>query len=179
MGHLVERMGADTALEAIALLAGRDVEVTAELVGRGPVGERLRAQAATLGGQDRVRFHGFIADHRELERVLAQASVAVAPYSTRVDSFTRFADPGKLKSYLAAGLPILLTDVPPNAGELAEHGGAQIVDDDPAAFADAIDQTLADVAGWQRRRAAAVAHAMLFDWDSILPRVLRAAGFAA
>lgn len=179
MGHLVERMGADTAIDAVALLAERGVDVSAEIVGRGPVAEQLREQAARRGIENRVRFHGFIEDHRELERVLAQASVAVAPYSTRVESFTRFADPGKLKSYLAAGLPILLTDVPPNAGELAERGGAQIVADDPAAFADAIERSLADADGWRARRAAALAHAKLFDWDSILPRVLRAAGFEA
>ena len=29
---------------------------------------------------------------------------------------------GKLKSYLSAGLPILMTDVPPNALDIAERG---------------------------------------------------------
>ena len=35
-----------------------------------------------------------------------RSSVALAPYAPDPDSFTRFADPSKLKSYAAAGLPM-------------------------------------------------------------------------
>jgi glycosyltransferase involved in cell wall biosynthesis len=177
IGHLVERMGGDTVIEAMQLLAQRGVEVTADIAGRGPLEESLRAQATSCGLQDRVRFHGFISDHRALERLLAEAAVALAPYSTRVESFTRYADPSKLKSYLAAGLPILLTDVPPNAHELAEHAGAQVLADDPVAFADAIERTLADPDAWQTRRLAARHHARQFDWNSIVGNVLKTVGF--
>jgi glycosyltransferase involved in cell wall biosynthesis len=177
IGHLVERMGGDTVIEALALLAGRGVEVTADIAGRGPQESRLREAAERHGLGERVRFHGFISDHRELERLLASASVALAPYSTRVESFTRYADPSKLKSYLAAGLPILLTDVPPNASELQEHAGAQVIADEPAAFADAIERTLSDPDQWSRRRSDARRHAQLFDWNTIAENVLDAAGF--
>jgi glycosyltransferase involved in cell wall biosynthesis len=177
IGHLVERMGGDTVIEAMALLAERGVEVTADIAGRGPLEGHLRAEAARRGLQDKVRFHGFISDHRALDRLLAETAVALAPYSTRVESFTRYADPSKLKSYLAAGLPILLTDVPPNAHELAEHAGAQVLADDPMEFADAIEHTLADPDAWQRRRLAARRHARQFDWNIIVDNVLNLAGF--
>jgi glycosyltransferase involved in cell wall biosynthesis len=177
IGHLVERMGGDTVIEAMALLADRGVDVTADIAGRGPLEEHLRSESARLGLQDRVHFHGFISDHRELERLLAGAGVALAPYSTRVESFTRYADPSKLKSYLAAALPILMTDVPPNAQELAEHAGAQVLADDPVAFADAIEHTFSDPNAWQRRRGAARHHARHFDWNIIVGNVLKTAGF--
>ncbi len=177
IGHLVERMGGDTVIEAIRLLTERGVDVTADIAGRGPLEEQLRARAARCGLQDRVRFHGFVADHRALERLLADAAIALAPYSTRVESFTRYADPSKLKSYLAAGLPILLTNVPPNAQELVEHAGAQVVVDDPLAFADSIEHTLADPDAWQARRLAARDYARQFDWNIIVDNVLKTAGF--
>ena len=66
-------------------------------------------------------------DHRRVEELLAEASIAAAPSDPSETTFTRFADPGKLKSYLAAGLPIVLTDVPPNARELADEAGAELV----------------------------------------------------
>jgi glycosyltransferase involved in cell wall biosynthesis len=179
IGHLVERMGAQTVLQAMALLRERGVDVTADIAGRGPLEGQLRADAAELGLGDRVRFHGFISDHRELERLLAQASVALAPYNTRVESFTRYADPSKLKSYLAAGLPILLTDVPHNAHALASDAGAEVLEDAPSAFADAIERTLGDGAAWVRRRDAARDYARQFDWDNIVVNVLEAAGFAS
>jgi glycosyltransferase involved in cell wall biosynthesis len=177
IGHLVERMGGDTVIEVMRLLTERGIDVTADIAGRGPLEEQLRARAARYGLQDRVRFHGFVADHRALERLLADAAVALAPYSTRVESFTRYADPSKLKSYLAAGLPILLTDVPPNAQELVEHAGAQVLLDDPLEFADAIERTLADTDAWQARRLAARDYARQFDWNIIVDNVLKTAGF--
>lgn len=171
-------MGVDTVIEAIALLAERNVEVTGDIAGHGPLEERLRGEAARRGIGERLRFHGFISDRDRLERLLAESAVALAPYSTRVESFTRYADPSKLKSYLAAGLPILLTDVPPNAEALAQHAGAQVVPDDPAAFADAIQRTLSDPVDWRRRRAAALQYARHFDWNTIVGDVLKRVGFA-
>jgi glycosyltransferase involved in cell wall biosynthesis len=177
VAHLVERMGGDTLIQAMALLADRGVEVVADIAGRGPLENTLRAEAARRGLQNRVRFHGFISDPRKLECLLSQAAIGLAPYSTRLDSFTRYADPSKLKSYLAAGLPILMTDVPPNARALARDAGAQVLPDDPMAFADAIERTLADAIAWRRRRAAALRYALQFDWNTIVGNVLQTAGF--
>ena len=110
LGHLVPRQGVQLLIEALALL---DPPIEADVVGRGPLEDELRKAAAQRGLAERVTFHGFVEDHRNVESILAGASVAVAPYTTGGDTFSRFADPGKLKAYLAAGLPIVLTDVPP------------------------------------------------------------------
>jgi glycosyltransferase involved in cell wall biosynthesis len=160
LGHLVERQGVATLLAA---LDGRP----ADIVGTGPLAAELRAQA-----HENVRFHGYVADHREVERLLSEAAVAVAPYRQTAETFTRYADPGKLKAYLAAGLPIVLTDVPPNASELAVEAGAELVADDPRALRDAIERALASAEGWRARRAAALAYARRFDWNVLLPDLL-------
>lgn len=178
IGHLVERMGVTTMIEALRILAERGVRVEADIAGRGPLEDELREKARAYGLGESVTFHGFISDHRQLERLLADACVALAPYSTRVESFTRFADPSKLKSYLGAGLPILLTDVPPNAAELEREAGARVVADEPAAFADAITQVLDAPSEWERRRLAAMEYARSFDWNIVLDAAFRNAGFA-
>jgi glycosyltransferase involved in cell wall biosynthesis len=177
VGHLVERMGGDTVIGALALLKERGFEVTADIAGRGPLEEQLQADVQRSGLRDTVNFHGFIFDHPTLERLLSRAAVALAPYNTRVESFTRYADPSKLKSYLAAGLPTLLTEVPPNAQELARQAGAEIVPDNAADFADAIERLLTDADTWQRRRTAALEYARRFDWNAIVAEVLATAGF--
>lgn len=175
IGHLVERMGAQTAVGAVRVLRERGVDVRLEIAGRGPLEEELRRSAADLG--DAVTFHGFISDHQALEELLARASVALAPYSTTVESFTRYADPSKLKSYLGAALPILLTDVPPNAGELAMSAGAQVVADDAGAFATAAAALLDDPAEWRRRRELAANYALRFDWNRVLDDAFAHLGF--
>lgn len=167
LGHLVERQGVDTLLQAIA----RTGDVTADIVGTGPLERELREQARRLEIDQRVRFHGYVEDHRDVERILAKCAVAVAPYRSDKTTFTRYADPGKLKAYLAAGLPIVLTDVPPNARELEREAGAQVVDDDPAAVAAAISGILSPDEDWQARRASALAYARLFDWNALLTKL--------
>jgi glycosyltransferase involved in cell wall biosynthesis len=126
-----------------------------------------------------VTFHGYVDDHRDVEQILAGCSIAVAPYRSSDMTFTRHADPGKLKAYLAAGLPIVLTEVPPNAHELAEHAGAEIVTDDSAALADAIARALSSPDQWRTRRSAALAYAQRFDWNRLLGDLLRTLGLMA
>ena len=173
LGHLVPRQGPSLLVDAIALLARRGVEVEADVVGDGPLLDGLREHASELRVEDAVRFHGFVEDRRA-EELLAEASLAVAPYRPDPDSFTRYADPGKLKAYLAAGLPTVLTDVPPNAGELARSAGAQLIPFDADALAHAIEQALGSPARWRERRADALAYARRFDWGTLLDDALAA-----
>jgi glycosyltransferase involved in cell wall biosynthesis len=179
MGHLRPGQGTGMLITALALLRQRGVDVRAEIVGGGPLEDELRRAANDEGLGDALVFHGFLTDHRDVERVLASASVAVAPYEPDPSSFTRFADPGKLKAYLAAGLPILLTDVPPNAAELAAHGGAEIVPYDARALARAAERLLEDPVEWQQRRERALSVARAYDWNAILDPAMASIGFVS
>jgi glycosyltransferase involved in cell wall biosynthesis len=147
------------------------------VVGDGPLATSLRAHAARLHIDEIVRFHGYVEDHRQVEEILAAASVAVAPYVRSDDSFTRSADPGKLKAYLAAGLPIVMTDVPPNAKELAREAGAELVSDEPAALADVIETLLRSPESWRERRERALRYARRFDWELLFGKALADLGF--
>jgi glycosyltransferase involved in cell wall biosynthesis len=167
LGHLVERQGVGGLLEALAILGPG---VTADIIGGGPLESTLREHARRLGVD--VVFHGFVDDYRDVEAILAGGSVAVAPYVVRDDNFTRYADPGKLKAYLAAGLPIVLTGVPPNAAEIARDGGGTIVGGSPAALADGIQAVLSDGDAWAAASRAARTYVGQFDWNVILSRTL-------
>jgi glycosyltransferase involved in cell wall biosynthesis len=175
MGHLVPRMGVDTLLDALELLVAGGVVVAADVIGGGPLEREVRDRVARSSLRDHVVVHGFVEDHRDVARLLAAAAIAVAPYDEASDSFSRFADPGKLKAYLGAGLPILLTDVPPNAKEVATEGGAELLAGRADAFARAIARLLDDPDEWARRHGAATGFALRYDWsrlfDAALPRL--------
>lgn len=183
MGHLVERQGVATFIEALALLRRRGGNLRGAIIGGGPLLDELRARAAShaelapKGDDHPLTFHGFVADHREVERLLAGSSVAVAPYVEDVDSFTRFADPGKLKAYAAAGLPIVMTSVPPNSAEMGERGVAELVPGNPEGLATGIEWVLASHDEWSRRRRAALDWAAGFDWDRLLSEAFSHVGF--
>jgi len=178
LGHLVERQGVELLLESLARPAARDANVGGDVIGTGPLEAPLRDRARRLGLDGVVRFHGFVEDHRDVERLLAEGSVGVAPYRPSGSTFTRYADPGKLKAYLAAGVPVVLTDVPPNARELEREAGAEVVPFEADALADAIVRALA-ADEWTARRAAALAYARRFDWAVLLPDLLAKLGLSS
>lgn len=175
IGHLVQRQGVGTLIEAVALLP----DVTLDIAGRGPEETALRDLVERRGLQDRVTFLGFLSDHRAVEQLVASASVAAAPYATGIESFTKYADPSKLRTYTGAGLPIVTTDVPPNAHELEREAGATVVPYEAEPMANAIAEMLSSPQEWQRRRAAALSYADGFDWGRIVPEALARLGFVA
>jgi len=170
MGHLVERQGVGTLLQAVAQLVQRGRPVHLDVIGRGPLRERLEALAHDLGIASSVTFHGLVPRHEDVERLLAAGTAGCAPYVESDDSFTQYADPGKLKAYLGAGLPIVTTRVAPNANALARDAGALVTSHSPDALAAAIEEIHADAGLWAARRRDAIAYAQQFDW----PRILRA-----
>jgi len=175
LGHIVERMGLPLLLDVVEILRDRGRVVHADVIGSGPALPALQADAARRGLTSSITWHGFVAEYTDVERILAGACVALAPYETSGDSFSRYADPGKLKAYLGAGLPILLTDVPPNAGELAVHAGARVVPPDASAFADAVEGLIDNRALWETTHRASLLYGHRFDWatmfDRSLPRI--------
>lgn len=177
LGHLVPRQGVQLLIAALDLLARRGHPVRTEIIGAGPLLDELKADAVRRDIDSLVHFHGFVEDYREVERILGGATIAVAPYEDQPDSFTRFADPGKLKGYLAAGLPIVLTDVPPNAQELSSEAGALVVPSTPEGIAAGIEDALSDAGEWSRRSALARDYSRRFDWNTVFEDALSRIGF--
>lgn len=177
LGHLTEGRGTTALLDALALLRTRGLPLDLDVIGDGDQLPSLKRQTTRLGLAEAVRFHGYVADHREVERLLADGSVAAAPYLAEESSFTRWADPGKLKAYLAAGLPIVLTDVSPNAQELSREAGAEIVGHTPDELAAGIERVLASSEIWRERRDRALDYVRRFDWPNLFSELFVDLGF--
>ena len=177
LGHLVERQGVSTLIEAVSILTKKGIKVTADIIGTGPEEEKLKAQAQALKIDKLITFHGFVKDHKEVEHILASGTLAVAPYVKDEVNFVQFTDAGKLKAYLGAYLPIVLNDVPNNAHELSQAGAAIISHDSAIGFADALSVWLTDQKSWQNAHKAAVKVAKEFDWENLLKKALFSIGF--
>ena len=104
-----------------------DTDVSFHFVGSGPLESKLKIQLSDLVLDNRVVFHGFVREQSTITSLLGDCVVAIAPFLNDDKQFTKYADPQKIKYYLAAGLPIFLTDVPPNARELAEIAGCSLL----------------------------------------------------
>jgi glycosyltransferase involved in cell wall biosynthesis len=167
VGHLLEKQGLQIVIEAWPIIRAAVPGATLLVIGDGPFRGALETQARRLGVADAIEFFGYTDDQEEIERRLVPAALAVAPYLPDPLSFTRFADPTKLKTYLACGLPIILTDVPPNARQIEQAGAGSVVSYTADAFAHAIVSYLTDRNKLEQGRRAAVELGATFDWDRV------------
>ncbi|MBI5238789.1 MAG: glycosyltransferase [Deltaproteobacteria bacterium] len=173
MGHLRKNQGVELLLTAFPEILKRVKGATLEIIGTGPLEEELKALAGRLGISGKVKFSGFIKDHGELEERLARSAIGVAPYSPSDDSFTYYADPGKPKTYLAAGLPVIITDVPLIAKEIERKRAGLLVGYDEKALADAAIRLLTDEPFYAECRANAIALGSLFDWNNVFESAVK------
>jgi glycosyltransferase involved in cell wall biosynthesis len=161
-GHLYAWKGVDVFLRALALTPG----VRGLIVGgheQEPDLARVRALAAELGLSQRVTFTGLVEPSR-VAGLLREATILVLPNPASAIS-TNYTSPLKLFEYMAAGRPIVASDLPSIREVLAGGESALLVTPgDPAAMAEAIERLAADRALGERLASAAHARAGEYTW---------------
>ncbi|TLP61139.1 MULTISPECIES: glycosyltransferase [Pseudomonas] len=94
--------------KAMALLRSSDVHLV--MLGEGALGDSLQRLAIRLGVQNRVHYHPAVPQHQLLE-ITASADAGVIPYQA-ICLNNYYCTPNKLFEFIAAGLPILASDLP-------------------------------------------------------------------
>lgn len=171
MGHLLEKQGAQLVIRAIPRILQAVPGFVFKIIGGGQYRDRLEQLAKQLGVDAHCRFVGQIADLQHVEEEIARSALAVAPYIRALDTWTAYADPGKVKTYLACGVPVLLTDVPWNAREIEQNGCGSIITEDIGEIAESIVRHL-DAETNQRMRERARRYALQFDYRNIFRAAL-------
>jgi glycosyltransferase involved in cell wall biosynthesis len=162
-GHLYAWKGVEVLLRALA----RVPDARGLIVGGHP-GEpdlaRLKALATTLAIDGRVTFTGLVEPGRVAE-LLKDADILTLPNPPSAIS-TRFTSPLKLFEYMAAGRPIVASDLP-SVREVLHHeiDALLVPPGDHEAMAAAVERLLADRALSARLAEAALAAAPAYSWD--------------
>lgn len=168
VGTLKPWHGVEVLVEAAALAR---VPWRLRLVGDGPQGLDLRAQAERLGLD--VDFRGAVAP-ADIPDALDGALVAVAPYPVEVAHGDQYFSPLKVYEYGAAALPVVASRVG-QLPDVVSDGvtGVLVPPSDAAALAAAIDALVADP-DRARRMGAAARKTMVarHSWDSVLAQAL-------
>ncbi len=139
MGTLGEESGPDIAIESMPIILESYPKATLHIVGGGHNDlERLKSLVKSLGIEPNVNFYGYVVKNIDMAKILSHCYVAVAPYRDFPGSTRRYADASKMRSYAAAGLPIITTDVPPLGKHLQRLGGSIIAPDNKEGLAGAV-----------------------------------------
>lgn len=88
--------------------------------------------------KNNVVFHDFISDQKKLSETIKHYKIGIAPYKNIPGSIRLYGDATKLRLYMAAGLPVITTAVPPLGKELAAYGSAFLSDDNEKKIGEAI-----------------------------------------
>ena len=170
VGRLEPRKGFRYAVRAFARLAADVPDVLLVVAGEGP--ERRAVDELPTELRSRVHMVG-VPSHQDLPRLHAASEVFVAP-NTGGESFGLV-----LAEALAAGLPIVATDIP-GYREVVRDGvaGLLVPPRDPAALAEAVRRILLDPALAERLRRAGRLRAEAFAWETVGAQIERAYGDA-
>lgn len=146
---------------------------TVRIIGDGPERENLERKAHILGIN--VDFRGAVSP-RDIPHHLAGSRIAVAPYPDVCSAEDHYFSPLKVYEYLAAGLPVVASDV----GELPEvlaKVGVIVPPSDPLTLAPAIDDLVSDPQRCARMGAAARDLAVnRHSWSVRVDQILHAVG---
>lgn len=161
-GHLYEWKGAAIFAEAMAGLDG----LARGLIVGGRPGEvaRLRGQIDGRGWRN-VALVGQVPPALVVEYQVA-ADVLVLPNSARTEISLRHTSPLKLFEYMAAGRPIVASDLPSLREVLRDGENALLVPpDDPAALVDGLRRALSDAVLAERLGAQARRDVQAYTWE--------------
>jgi glycosyltransferase involved in cell wall biosynthesis len=174
VGSLKPWHGLPDLLEAFTRLHARLQTARLIIVGEGPERQDLERMASEKGIAGRVQFTGAV-PHDRVPELLRGADIAVAPYP-RLEDF--YFSPLKVGEYLAAGLPVVATDLGDMTAWLERQQAALFVPPgDPEALAAAL-QKLADDPEMRRRlgaqgRLAAESRLSIQSWAARLRTILK------
>ena len=109
VGQLRRGQGIENVLDFLAAHA----DYCLSLLGApaGEFGEEIRNRISAADMSERVYFPGRFVDDAELCTEAARCFAALALYDTAKNNLTHYADPGKVKSSIEMGLPVVMTRI--------------------------------------------------------------------
>lgn len=167
MGVLAKIQGVQLIIEALPeiLKSMRDVKLT--VIGSGTLEKTLRRMVDENNLSDCVTFTGLVTDE-EVNNILCRSALGIAPYFPDPYSTKRGSDPTKPKLYLACGLPVIITKVPPIALEIEENKAGLVINYSKEELAGAVLRLLSDEKLYLECRKNAFEMAKQFAWSNIL-----------
>jgi glycosyltransferase involved in cell wall biosynthesis len=179
-GTLGPENGPDLAIETLGLLKNSFPDMKLHIYGGGDSDlDRLRKLTSDLRLDDRVVFHGFFTDQVKLSKEIRQYALGLAPYMAIPGSPRWWADATKTRLYLAAGLPVVTTQVPPLGKEITADGAGVVADDNAKDQANAIKKILKNKEAYKKMRENAIKKAKSNTWESTYSNALKEMGYVA
>jgi glycosyltransferase involved in cell wall biosynthesis len=144
MGNLRPGQGVELVIDALPMILDHVPDFRFVIIGTGPHEGELKETARRRKLEEHIAFLGFIRDQEEAERILSSCSIGLAPYLPDPYSVVSYAYPGKVRTYLECGIPVVMTKVSDIAKQIDMNGAGFAVEYDARQLANAIVKLLTD-----------------------------------
>lgn len=174
VGILFEKQGVQLTIKALPKLIEKFPKITLTIIGSGPYEAQIKNLVKRHKLESYVKFTGYINNHQEVVKYLTDhGGVGLATYIPSIGDYTYFADPSKIKLYLLCGLPVITTEVPPIAKEIAKKKAGLVVNYSKQDLIDNISFLLDNKKKYSKFRGNALKMAGDYDTSIILNRAFK------
>jgi glycosyltransferase involved in cell wall biosynthesis len=132
LGNVDGIRGIDVVIRALRILEDMRYDVCFTVIGKGPNLTQFQEMAERLGVRNRVYFagHKSIHDPRErveLQAIMARSHIGLIPHYATESCNTTI--PNKLFDYMAMGLPVIVSNMPPTERVVLQEACGEVFQD--------------------------------------------------
>jgi len=175
LGSLRPGQGLDLILNTFPKLASEFPRIRLTIIGDGPLKTVVTRWIDECGYANQIRMLGFVSDRRIVEEVVSRCGVGLALYEPET-SFAGHTEPSKPKTYMACGLPVVITRVPSIAQDIEKAKAGIVINYDGDQFISAIRKLITDDQFADTCRKNAVDFVSNYAWERIYCEALTECG---
>ncbi len=168
VGYIFEKQGLQLVIEVLPKLIKTYPKTHLTIIGSGPYDDQIRKLVSKNHLRSHVTFTGYIKNHQEITRLLKDGGIGLAPYIPSMGDYTYNADPSKIKLYLACGLPVITSSVPPIAKDIAKKKAGFAINYTQQDLIDSLNYLLKSNKDYEKFRRNALKMSESYDINLIL-----------
>jgi len=171
-GGLSAHQGIQHVINAMPLIVSKIPKIKFTIIGKGAYESQLKTLARKNKVDGYINFVGYLETQEEVEKVVSKNVIALAIYDEKLDIWSKYADPSKIKTYLSCGCPVITTSLTHMAEEIIKKKAGIIVDTNPDSIATAVTNFLLNIEKTKVYRKNARKLSEDYDWENILDSAL-------
>jgi glycosyltransferase involved in cell wall biosynthesis len=170
IGTLFKKQGIDLVIKTLPKLIRLYPNIKFKIIGHGPYLDILKNLCSVLKVEKYVIFYGFISDPVEADNIIQTCSLGIATYEI-TDNFVQYTEPGKVKRYLACGIPVIMTNISDITIDVIKYRCGYVIKYSETEFIKKITEYFDHPDKQLIYRKNALQYAKKYTWNKIFSRV--------
>ncbi len=141
LGVVNKKNGAHVFCDIVKEIKTTIPDIRLDIIGNGDLLQTLKKQIAHYALEENIRLLG-LKEFKDFSQILTEYTIGIAPYEDKFDTLTATSDSMKMRVYLAAGLPVIITKGFIFSKEIDENKVGFAVDFKAEKFAQAVSSIL-------------------------------------